>query len=215
VRADLEDREVGGRVASDDPRGDAIVAREIDLDLLRVFDHVVVRDDVAVLVDDEAGAEGGGRLRAEEGTVGDDRGRRHLHDRGRRLFVDLLNGLGAGLGRLEARGGRVGDGHRADDGLRVGAALDGSADPDGGATAEKSRKNERAHARPAGACIHHFSYSPAAVKSLLPQVKAALSPGTVGVRRGAAPLERPRGRIRGHDGGMALAVARSLEPYAG
>ena len=57
VRVDLQHRDIGGRVDADDPRPLALVVREADVDRARALDHVVVRDDVAGLVDHEAGAE--------------------------------------------------------------------------------------------------------------------------------------------------------------
>ena len=60
---DLDDGEVGGLVDADDARGTAEVLRigiggELDVNLVGLFDDVVVGDDVALGIDDEAGAEG-------------------------------------------------------------------------------------------------------------------------------------------------------------
>ena len=57
VRVDLQDGDVGRRIVADDGRGDLVLAGERDLHLLRALDDVVVRDDVAGLVDHEARAE--------------------------------------------------------------------------------------------------------------------------------------------------------------
>ena len=54
---DAEDGEVGRRIGADDLGLDGVAVREADGDLVRTLDDVVVRDDVAGLVDDEAGAE--------------------------------------------------------------------------------------------------------------------------------------------------------------
>ena len=53
----LQHRDVGRGVGADDARLHVVAVREADLHRLRAFDHVVVRDDVAGLVDHEAGAE--------------------------------------------------------------------------------------------------------------------------------------------------------------
>ena len=60
----LEHGDVGGGIAADDRRRQPLVVREADLDAARALDDVVVRDDVAGLVDDEAGAERLLRLRS-------------------------------------------------------------------------------------------------------------------------------------------------------
>ena len=85
----------------DDRRLDAVVAREIDLDLAGAFDHVVVRDDVAVLVDDEPGAERNAGLRAEEGIARVDGRGGDLEDAGACVLVDLLDGQGVIRVRLD------------------------------------------------------------------------------------------------------------------
>ena len=59
---DLDDREIGGLIDADDVRRTAQVLRvgiggELDVDLVGLVDHVIVGDDVALGIDDEAGAE--------------------------------------------------------------------------------------------------------------------------------------------------------------
>ncbi len=86
---DLEDREVGGGVDTDDARGQALVAREAHLDTLNALDDAEVGDDVAGLVDHEAGAE-----RLPPGG--------HLHDPRCRAHVDVVHGQGS-AGSSEGR----------------------------------------------------------------------------------------------------------------
>ena len=57
TRLDPEDGDVGGGICADDLRLQRVLIREADLDLVGALDHVVVRDDVAGLVDHEARAE--------------------------------------------------------------------------------------------------------------------------------------------------------------
>ena len=82
----LEEGEVGGGIRADQLRLVGVLVRERHLDLLRALDDVVVGDDVAGLVDDEAGAEGLLRgllgLEAEERVDGRARrgGGGDLHD---------------------------------------------------------------------------------------------------------------------------------------
>ena len=71
---------------------------KLTLIFLRALDDVVVRDDVARLVDHEAGAERLLLLLAREevaeervGRDGDDRGRRHLDDAARGALVDVAD----------------------------------------------------------------------------------------------------------------------------
>ena len=52
----LDDRQIGGGVGAGDLRGVHLAVRERDLDVLSTGDHVVVGHDVALLVDDRAGA---------------------------------------------------------------------------------------------------------------------------------------------------------------
>src|SRR5262249_41390514 len=56
-RLDLEQRNVGLLVAADDLRVEVAPVGELDPDLVGALDHVKVGQDVAVLVDDEAGAD--------------------------------------------------------------------------------------------------------------------------------------------------------------
>ena len=60
VGLDLDQRDVGARVGADDPRVVLALVVEPDLDLGGAGDDVVVGQHVAVRVDDESGAEGGG-----------------------------------------------------------------------------------------------------------------------------------------------------------
>src|SRR5439155_1137519 len=90
---DLLHGEIRRRIAADDSRLQAVTAREVDLDLLGALDDVVVRDDVAGLVDDEARAEGLLHLRSEERVRLDHGGRGDLHDAGCSRLVDLLDRL--------------------------------------------------------------------------------------------------------------------------
>ena len=57
VDVDLEQREVRGRVGTDDRGLDRVLVREADLDLGGAVDDMEVRDDVAFLVDHEPRAE--------------------------------------------------------------------------------------------------------------------------------------------------------------
>ena len=54
---DLQQGDVGGRIAADERRLERVVVREAHLDRGRAVDDVVVRDDVPLLVDHEARAE--------------------------------------------------------------------------------------------------------------------------------------------------------------
>ena len=99
ARVDLEDGEVARRIGADDGRLHARAVREADPDLPGALDDVVVRDDVAGLVDDEAGAERllllllGEELAAEErvGRDGDDARRGDLDDARRGAAVDVVD----------------------------------------------------------------------------------------------------------------------------
>ena len=101
LRLHLQDGDIGGRIAADDLRSEALVVRKAHLDALRALNDVVVRDDVAGLVDHEAGAERLLRLgrraaeaeRVEEGIrlYRDAPRRRDLHDAGRGACVDVVN----------------------------------------------------------------------------------------------------------------------------
>jgi hypothetical protein len=111
LHSHLEHRDVGGGIASDDGCGEALVVREAHLDALGALDDVIVRDDVAGLVDDEAGAERFLclRRRAAEPERVEERIRlhgnaargRHLHDAGGVVGVDLVDRQR--LGRLRER----------------------------------------------------------------------------------------------------------------
>ena len=62
VGVDLDDRQIGGLVDADHARRTAqvLVVRvggELDVDLVGLLDNVIVGDDVALGIDDEAGAE--------------------------------------------------------------------------------------------------------------------------------------------------------------
>ena len=56
LHAHLQDGDIGRRIAPDNARRKLLVVREAHVNLLRALDDVVVRDDVAGLVDDEAGS---------------------------------------------------------------------------------------------------------------------------------------------------------------
>ena len=94
ARLDAEDGEVGRGIAADELRRQRVLVREADLDRVGALDHVVVRDDVAGLVDDEAGAERLLRARGRERGAGRfgvaARGRRgDLDDARRGAVVDV------------------------------------------------------------------------------------------------------------------------------
>ena len=99
VRVDLQHSDVGGRVDADDLRLLALVVREAHVDRLRALDDVVVRDDVAGLVDHEARPERLGLLLAWQREAervdarrSDPLRRRHLHDSRRGAPKDLVDG---------------------------------------------------------------------------------------------------------------------------
>jgi hypothetical protein len=54
---DLEQGEVAGRIGSDPGRGQRPAIVQLHLDALRAVDHVMVREDIAVGADDDAGSE--------------------------------------------------------------------------------------------------------------------------------------------------------------
>ena len=58
LQVDLQHREIGLGIAADDRRLRRAAVGELHLDLLAALDHVLVREDVAVLADDDAGREG-------------------------------------------------------------------------------------------------------------------------------------------------------------
>ena len=99
VDVDLQHGDIGRGIGSHDSSFHALVVREADADGARALDDVVVRDDVAGLVDHEARAE---RLlalalrdgKAEEGVdrlPADDLRRRHLDDARGGAPVDLVD----------------------------------------------------------------------------------------------------------------------------
>ena len=113
VRVDLQHSDVGGRVGADELRLHALVVREAHVDRARALDDVVVRDDVAGLVDHEARAERLGLLLAWQREAervdarrSDPLRRRHLDDSRRGAPKDLVDGERR-AGRLE----RDGPGH--------------------------------------------------------------------------------------------------------
>jgi hypothetical protein len=99
ARVDLEDGQVARRIGADDGRLHARAVREADPDLPGALDDVVVRDDVAGLVDHEARAERllllllGEELAAEErvGRDGDDARRGDLDDAGGGAAIDVVD----------------------------------------------------------------------------------------------------------------------------
>jgi hypothetical protein len=123
---DLEHRHVGRLVHADDPGLHALAIREADADLaavrVDVLDDVVVRHDVARLVQHEAGAEPLaalllGEAEAEEGIgddAVDDAGGVHLDDAGLGALVDLVDRHRLAFDRrLAGREDVVHDGRRA------------------------------------------------------------------------------------------------------
>ena len=106
ARVDLQQGDVGGRVAADDLGRDGasavavLVGAEVDLDLAGAFDDVVVGQDVAVGRDDEAGAAAALAplviffrlllLAARAGADRSDRGRRTRRDRCRTAAAALF-----------------------------------------------------------------------------------------------------------------------------
>ena len=110
VGVDLEQGDVGRRIAADERRLERVVVREPDLDRGGAVDDVVVRDDVSFLVDARS------RSRAPARTAGTGRRRvgraerrGDLDDAGATAPVDLVHGQGAAAGRrgcgASARGG--------------------------------------------------------------------------------------------------------------
>ena len=99
-RVHLQHGEIRGRVHADDVGPDGLVVGEADVDDVRPLDDVVVRDDVAGLVDHEARPER--PLAAREGIErvrGERTGRLDLDDAARVPRVDLAGGQP--LGRRE------------------------------------------------------------------------------------------------------------------
>ena len=124
-------RRCRSRVAADERRPQRVLVREADLDVVGPLDHVVVRDDVAGLVDHEAGAE---RLprhgllvgRRERRVVRRRRRRRDLHDAGRGARVDLADRHAAVIGD---RGGGCGSRGGSHHGRRAAAEVAGHGTP--------------------------------------------------------------------------------------
>ena len=126
------------------------MVREADLDGSRARDHVVVRDDVAGLVDDEARAECSLRLAgpegvAEEGIRGllDARRRLDVHDGGRRGAIDLVDRPRFALLEDGRRGGARS--HVLPDDRRLVPEL-----PERGRTAERDATPEKGGGKNAG-----------------------------------------------------------------
>ena len=103
-----EDGEIGGRIGADDFGLDRVAVREAHGDLVRAFDDVVVRDDVAGLVDDEARAQRRLLLAAERVCRAGGRGRDvrgvDANDAGRGALVDLVDAQP--IGRCGRKRGR-------------------------------------------------------------------------------------------------------------
>ena len=139
LRVDLEDGDVRGGIAPDHLGVHAVLAGEVHLDLARAFDHVVVRDDVAGVVDDEARPARARLLRPEKGIVGGDLGRDHLHDAAAGLSVDLRDRLA--LPVVEGGRGLRGLSDLADDG-RSAVASHRLVDGERGTCAEQGRHEQ-------------------------------------------------------------------------
>jgi hypothetical protein len=67
---DLDQCNVGGGIGPEDSALLFALVGEAELDRLRVADHVLVRDDVALIVEHEAGARGVARLDLDDGGLG-------------------------------------------------------------------------------------------------------------------------------------------------
>ncbi len=218
---DLQHRQVRGRIRADDRRPDRVLVREADLDARGALDDVIVRDDVAVLVDHEARPE---RLLclARDGIAEDVdaglpvRGRGDLDDArpaatvdsgdvdggraGRRRDSRLLRG---DRSRLDERRGIVERADRPRAGERHAATEKGS----GGERGDRSRGGRE----PARACgagrigasrsadgarglgkAHHRRYRRRAVNPGLRVVKPRLRPS----RRSSRPARGRRRALR-------------------
>ena len=163
VRVDLQHRDVGRGVGADDLRLHALVVREADVDRARVLDDVVVRDDVAGLVDHEAGAERLGALLGRKGEPEervdtrrrDDLRRGHLDDPRCGVPVDRVHRersrLGGGLVQRDRGGQRRGD--LAHGGRRVEA-------PDDRGATERERTSESAGRNQSGPVDRHARVLP-------------------------------------------------------
>ena len=115
-RVHAEDGEIGGRVGADDLGLHRVAVGEAHRDDVRALDDVVVRDDVAGLVDDEARADrrllGRSPWVARARRRGGVGGRVDADDPGRGTAVDLVHAHAAGGRSAELRarlGGRLGD----------------------------------------------------------------------------------------------------------
>ena len=97
-----------------------LLVPERDFDGLGVVDDVVVGEDVALVIDDEAGTLALLRDRAQEEIAADDFGAGDVDDRGQGFFVDgdvlelfgVVCGGGVGFGEGEVGGGGGGGGRR-------------------------------------------------------------------------------------------------------
>jgi hypothetical protein len=139
---DLQDGDVGRRVSADDPSLDPVFPGEVDEDLVGALDHVIVRDDVAVLVQHEARPERLRALLAEERVLAD-HVRRHLNDAGGGIAVHRCD-RSSRLAAAEGCNGRaLVVAAFAHDRRRASTVPDEGADPDGGSSAEERRDNER------------------------------------------------------------------------
>ena len=127
---------------------------------------MVVRHDVAGLVDDEAGAEHARRLGAEEGIVRVARRREHLDDAALGAGVDVGDGSAARVAK--AADSAVPPDDLADDG-RAAFVPDRVVDAERDASPEHAREQQRADAR--DAYLHANGYSAAALKGGLRAVK--------------------------------------------
>src|SRR5829696_2815993 len=100
---DVQDGDVRGRIGADDLGVDLGAVGELDLHGLRVVNDVLVRDDVSLFVDDEAGPRRLARGLALERRVSTAAGARmHLDDR---VLVALVERCG---GRRGLRNGQIG-----------------------------------------------------------------------------------------------------------
>ena len=144
-KVDVQERDVGGRIDAHEGRLHVLSIREPDLDLLGALDDVVVRDDVAVLVDHEAGAESarGGRFEATTKRPCSRSERRgDLDDSGRGALVDLVHRQTAG--RDGWRGRRRGP---LDEGRRLATEAGGPGDTERRAGPEEGCDDQRGDRR--------------------------------------------------------------------
>ena len=149
-----QDGEVGRPVLPDDPRGRRLLVGELDRHPARALDDVLVREDRAVAVDDEARARGHPALLGGHAEVEGRRAALHdvgadVHDARRVALEDVARGQAAVAGVL----GRAPQGGLLDDrGGRAAAEVEGGDGADGGAGAEdgggedeRDGARERAH----------------------------------------------------------------------